>query len=76
MPESRDDALDVLTHLMRKMGLKEFYQLLEEIHRHNRHGGKSASASRTSAYCVGTNGLRRIFWEAWTCSARPSWLQR
>ena len=42
MPESRDDALDVLTHLMRKMELKEFYQLLEEIHRHNRHGGKSA----------------------------------
>lgn len=42
MPESRDDALDVLTHLMRKMGLKEFYQLLEEIHRHNRHGGTSA----------------------------------
>lgn len=42
MPESKDDALFVLTHLMLKMGLKEFYQLLEEIHRHNRHGGTSA----------------------------------
>lgn len=42
MPEGQDEALDVLTHLMRRMGLKAFYQLLEEIHRHNRHGGTSA----------------------------------
>ncbi len=42
MPATRDESLEVLTHMMRGMRLKEFYQLLEEIHRHNRHGGTSA----------------------------------
>ena len=41
MPRSRDEALDVVTHLMREMGLKAFYQFLEEIHRHNQFGGSS-----------------------------------
>ncbi|MFL6284522.1 MAG: hypothetical protein ACJ74Q_15360 [Pyrinomonadaceae bacterium] len=42
MPETRDEVLELLTHMMRGMGLKDFYQLLLEIHRANRHGGQSA----------------------------------